>query len=296
MSRKTRSLSTRKSPLLTIMGFILSLAAVVMLVGFLNQSDEERQQPGITEQIFSYSGFTRVIEQEEVKFYHQLAKREVDDIDNSDLLDQRTKAIAQSVSAQFYLGNKLGLYGPYSLTHLQEQMKIENAQRKVDKKNGKAIYGPEQFDIYSYYQYVASNLEVKIIDYLAANADKPLLTKSRAYFEENIALYNHADQIVYSITDNGSAEEHTIDWSQLKSLDNADAELADILRSGEAGQEFSYTFGNLQRTGKIISRTDVKTDFTQQKIAITSDFLKSGYYKQLLQQLSDNNPVTFAEN
>lgn len=295
MSRKTRFHFKRKSPLLTVMGFTLSLAAVVVLVGFLNKSDEDRKQTGITEQILSYSGFTREIEPEEVKFYNQLAKREVNDIDNSDLLDQRTKAIAQSVNAQFYLGNKLGLYGPYSFTQLQEQMKIENARRKVDKNNGKAIYGPEQFDIYSYYQYVASNLEVSIIGYIAENADKSLLTKSRAYFEENIALYNHADQIVYSMTDNGSTEEYTIDWGQLNTLDNADSQLAEILRTGKAGQEFSYTFGNLHRTGKIISRTDVNTDFEQQKIAITSDFLKSGYYKQLLEEIGDNNPVAFTE-
>lgn len=295
MSRKNRSRSERKSPLWVVMGLTFSLAAVVVLVGFLNKPDEEKNQTGITEQILSYSGFTRVIEQAEAAFYYQLARREVDDIDNRDQMDQRTKEIAQRINAQFFLGNKLGLIGPYSFSYLQDQMQIENAQRKLDKKKGKAFYGPEQFDIYSYYQYVASNLEVRIIEYLAANADESMRQQARAYFEENKALYNHAEQIVYSITDHGNTEEHTIDWGQLSSLNNADSELAEILRVGKVGQTFSYTFGDSQRTGKIISRTDVQTDFEQQQIAITSDFLKSGYYKQLLQDISDHNAVVFSE-
>lgn len=294
MSRKTQFPFQRKRLFLSIMGFTISLATVVTLVGFYHTSDEEKYS-GITNQILSYSGYSRVIEQEEFDFYNHLARREVDDYHNNELLDESTKAVIQTANAQFYLGNKLGLYGPYSFVNLQEQMKLENTKRRIDKENGKAIYGPEQFDIYSYYQYVSSNLEVEIIDYLAANADEAMLTKARTYFRENIEVYDHPEQIVYSLTENGYTEEHSIDWGQLNSLENSDSTLAQILRAGHVGQEFSYSFGDIQRTGIIQAIKGSKTDFEQQIMAIKSDFLKSGYYRELLQEVGNNNPVAYAE-
>lgn len=294
MSHKNHSSSKRKAPLLAVSGIVLSLAAVIGLVVFLNISHEGKEG-GITEQVLSYSGYTRVIGQQEYDFYENLARREMDDISDSELLSQKTIELAQAANAQFYLGNKLGLIDPYTFEGMQEEMRHENARRKIDKENGQPIYGPESFDIYSYYQYVSSNLEVDIIDYLARHADEPMLTKARGYFEENKRIYDHPEQIVYSLTENGTSEEHTIEWRQLGTLENADPELAQILSEGSENQEFSYSFGDMERSGQIISISYVKTDFDKHKTSIVSDYLNSGIYKEMLQVVAKNNPVAFAQ-
>lgn len=292
MPQKKHSPSKRKTLLLTVSGIVISLAAVVALAVFLIIPHEEKQ-PGITEQIFSFSGYTRVIEQQEYDFYEHLARRQMDDLNDSERLAQKTRELAQTANAQFYLGNKLGLSGPYSFENMQLQMKHENARRKMNKEKGEAIYGPESFDIYRYYQYVTSNLEVDLIDYLAKHSDKSLELKAKSYFEKNEMNYTRPDRIIYSISENGSTEEHTLDWRQLNSLEKADPELGGILKTGSENQEFAYTYGSMQRKGKILSATYVPTDFEQQKTAIVSDYLKSGYYKELLQEVGKNNPVAF---
>ncbi|WP_149466338.1 hypothetical protein [Paenibacillus antarcticus] len=294
MKQKKRSPSKRKYPLVAGVGIVLSLAVVIVLGGFLIIPDEEAQ-PSITDEIFSYSGYTRVIEKQEYDFYEYLAQREMDDISDSKLLAQNTKELAQTANAQFYLGNKLGLHEPYSFENMQVQMKLENARRKISQEKGQAIYGPESFDIYRYYQYVFSNLEVDIIDYIARHADESMDKKARLYFEENKDKYDHPEQIVYLITENGEEEEHTIDWRQLSSLEKADSELAQFLREGGEYQQFSYNFGSIKRNVKIHSVTYMKTDFEHQKNLIVSDFLRSGYYKELLKEVEMNNPIVFAE-
>lgn len=295
MPKKKHSPIKRKSPLLAALGIVLFSASIVALAGFIIIPDEEKQ-PGITEQILAYSGYSRVIGQQEYDCYEYLAKREMDDVSDKALLAHHTKYLAQTANAQFYLGNKLGLYGPYSFENLQEQMKHENAERAMKKEQGQAIYGPEVFDIYTYYQYVSSNLEVDIIDYLASSADASMLAKARTYFEENKKDYNHPEQVVYSLSENAKSEVYTIDWRQLISLESADSQLAHFLKEGSDNQEWSYVFGSLKRNVKIHSVTYVKTDFEQQKAYIVSDFLKDGYYKELLQEVAKNNPMSFSEN
>ncbi|GAB6989264.1 hypothetical protein [Paenibacillus pini] len=294
MPQKNQSPPKRKSPFFAVLGIILSLAAIFVLVGLFTTSKQDKQL-GVTEQVLSYAGYTRVIDQQEYQFYEYLAQREMDGVSDSNLLADKTKALAQIVNAQFYLGNKLGLSGPYSFGSMQEQMKQENARRKMEIEKGQVIYGPKTFDIYRYYQYVSSNLEVKIIDYLATNADESLHTMARTYFEENKKKYEHIEKIVYSLTENGKTVENTIDWGQLNTLGKADSELAQILKNGSIDQEFSYRFGNSKRSGKIISVIHVKADFEQQRASITSDFLSNGYYKQLLKEVANNNPIEFAE-
>ncbi|WP_375102453.1 hypothetical protein ACDZ28_18520 [Paenibacillus sp. RS8] len=296
MPKKNHAPAKRKSALSVALGIVLlSASIVVALAGFIIIPQEEKQ-PEITEQILGYSGYTRVIGQQEYKCYEHLARREMDDDRDSKLLAQNTKKLAQTANAQFFLGNKLGLYGPYSFEYLQEQMKHENAARAIKKEQGQAIYGPEVFDIYTYYQYVSSNLEVDIIDYLATHADASILAKTRTYFEENKKDYDHPEQVVYTLSENANSEVYTLDWRQLNSLESADSQLAHFLREGSENQEWSYMFGKLQRNVKIQSVTYVKTDFEQQKTTIVSDFLKNGYYKKLLQEIEKNNPVAFSEN
>ncbi|MGN7356764.1 hypothetical protein ACTHPF_05320 [Paenibacillus sp. SAF-054] len=290
MPRKSRFLSKQGVPIWTLLGITFALASTVVLVGFYHISGEE-SHPGMTNQILSYTGYSRVIEQEEYDFFRQLARRESGV--NGNLLNQKTEELIETASAQFYLGNKLGLYGPYSFAQLQEQMKQENAKRRLDKEMGKAIFGPEQFDIFSYYQYVSSNLELKMIDYLASHADETLVRQANSYFEENLELYKRPEQIVYTLTEQGKTDEHTIDGYQLNSLSNADSKLADILRTGEAGQEFSYSFGEILRRGKIVSIKKNRTDFEEKKTAIISDYLKSGYYHELLLEIGNHNPVVY---
>lgn len=290
MPRKSRFLSKHRASIWTILGITFALASTIVLVGFYHISGEG-SQPGTTEQILSYTGYSRVIEQEEFDFFHQLARRE--SAENGTLLNPKTEELIETASAQFYLGNKLGLCGPYSFAQLQEQMKQENAKRRLDKEKGNAIYGPEQFDIFSYYQYVSSNLELKIIDYLASQADENLERQAKSYFEENLELYERPEQIRYTLTEHGKTDEHMIDGYQLNSLSNADSKLADILRTGEAGQEFSYSFGEILRHGKILNIRKSRTDFEENKTAIIGDYLKSGYYHELLLEIGDHNPVVY---
>ncbi|WP_458632719.1 hypothetical protein [Paenibacillus sp. CMAA1364] len=283
-----------KKPFVVGVGILLSIVCVIALAGFLVMPDETSQH-GITDDIRSYSGYTRVIEQPEYDFYASLAQRELDDKTNSELLAQKTKQFIQTANAQFYLANQLGLYQPYSFENMQEQMKHENARRKMDKEKGLPIYGPETFDIVRYYQYVSSNLEVDIIDYLATHADERMVNEAENYFIENIDKYDHREQIVYVITENGEVVEHTVDWKQLSTLEKADSQLGEFLRVGDENQTLTYNFGNIERQVKIQSMTYVSTEFEQHKTEIVSDYLRGGQYKRLLREVELNNPVEFVE-
>ncbi|MEG2093723.1 MAG: hypothetical protein RRY80_05355 [Lachnospiraceae bacterium] len=291
--KEKQSVFKNRKMWMIVIGIILSIILLFIVIGKIQEfkSTSYKEETNILKQIKSYPQTTWMIEQEEFDFFKQLAQKEVKDPKNKEEIAAKAKELLTLSSAQFFLGNKLGLSEPYSFTHLKDVMEQENAQRKVDKQQGKEVYGPVEYTLSTYYQYVSSRLRAKVIDNIVFHADELLVSQSKDYYKEHKEDYRIPKNICYSITIEGNTTEKTISWSEIQELEHSDSILFDFLIQAEEGIDTSYETEEGEATLKILTVTWEKTDFESNKSTILTDYLNQVYYDQLLAQIAEKNSV-----
>lgn len=228
--------------------------------------------------------YTRSVSAEEYEFYYNLTKRDLPANTDPTEIEEKAKEMAGRSIAEFSLGQKMGICQPYSFESLQRNMEKENDQRKIKKENGEVIYGPEEFDLITYYNYVTSNLEIDAVDYIAANADDTMLQNAEAYFEEHREDYRPISSIRYTITENEKTEEKTLLQEDMRTLERLDGELFEFLYYGEVGDTMEYFYGDALRTAKILAIEKEDPDFASAQAAALEDYVSKVYYEELVQK------------
>lgn len=86
-----------------------------------------------------------------------------------DVLKEMTLDSIVNLKVQYMLAKQYGIINDISFQAIQQYLKTENKQRQEALKKNIVIYGPEQYSMENYYDYLTSNMVIKLKDYLVRN-------------------------------------------------------------------------------------------------------------------------------
>lgn len=269
----------------------LVLAASLLLIFLLNQP---AQEPGVLDALESKAGYIRTVGEEEYAFYRNLVARDSEPGADEGEIDRLTREKINRVNAEFMLANQMGLCEPYSFETLQRDMQRENDQRKIKKQNSEVFYGPEKFDLISYYSYLSGNLKLDMVTYVVENADGKLVEAAKAYYEQNMEKYQSIANIRYTLTENGASAEKTLPREEMSTLEKLDSELFEFLYNGSVGDELHYTYNDRERSVKIQAIEQEETSFESSMAVVMRDYVTNVYLENLIVSTMEKSPVEFA--
>lgn len=291
MSSKMEVLSKKKILVWGAAALLLIAGLVILIAGVVREGRPKEQS--LLETVEAYKGYTREVGREEYDFYAALVKRDLTEEISEEALDERVKEYANTVNATFFLGNKLGLCEPYSFQNLQTQMQNENNARKLKKEKGEPIYGLEQFELNGYFQYVISNLKIDLVDYLTEHADSAMIEQAKAHYEENREAYRQLSSITYRMTENGETTIKNQSREELRSLQNTDGELLDLLAEASEGDVFSYEWNGSLREVEVTAVIYQDSSFEENRTTALRAYVEGQVYDGLIAKAAEDNPVSF---
>lgn len=280
-----------------ILSILCIVAVVIIVISFfiakkMSQREIQREDSFLNS-VASYQGYVRVVSQEEYEFYRYFVERNQGQAISEEELDKKVKSYINEANAVFYLGNKFGLYEPYSFDLLKMRMEQENRNRKMQLEQGEVVYGLEQFTLESFYQYERSNLEIDIIEYIAVNAQEEVLDLARAYYAENKELFTDRESVTYETTIDGVCEVITADRKQLNLLGNADMGLADFLEGKEKGDVYTDIQDGKERKVVITDISYMEAGFEENQDTIVLYYIQNEWLEDIIKTVAENNPVEF---
>ena len=172
-------------------------------------------------------------------------------------------------------------------------MEQENRQRKARKANGQVVYGLLEYDLPTYYSDCTNKLQLKIIDNLAENADKDLMQRVKAFYDEHISEYEQTLSFSYSLTECGETHTETLAWEDMRLLERQDENLFLFLYDGEEDDTFSYTYLDTPRKVQILKIERAEANFELDKAGVTERYITEVYYEELLQQERQHYKLQF---
>lgn len=267
---------------------IFVLIAMVEFAVLLLLPEEENP---VLKELHAKNGYIRTVEREEYEFFRKIVYRDaLEELTESEL-EAKTKEKINRANAEFLLGNQMGLCGPYSFESFQIDMENENIQRKLKKENNEVFYGPEEFDLSTYYAYVSSNLKMDMVSFITDHADEKMIKDAKAYFEEHKENYRMIKSVEYFLSENGGTELKTILYEEFSTLEKTDSQLFDFLYSGKAGDELEYVYQEQQRKIEIESVKYEKLTYKNNAERVMRDYITNVYLESWLQEIEENYPV-----
>lgn len=273
-------------------GIILLIA----LTGVGCRKREEENIPEMMELVGDYQGYTRTIGGEEFEFYQYFVEREASERTGEEELRGQVMEYANKVNAIFFIGNKLELCEPYSFELLKLRMQQENDRRQLRLEKGEPVYGLEQFDLSSYFQYTIENLENSIISYLTDAAGEETVREAKDYFKEHSSERKIRTEVVYELLAGEKKETVTADREQLNFMGKADKGLADFLETAEIGACFEDDQDGDLRKVTVKEIHYEEADLEKQPEAAVENYIYEVVYPQLIEKIAQENPLEYQEN
>lgn len=253
----------------------------------------KKEEKSILHEIQGRNGYIRTVETEEYKFFEQFVKRDFGEQLSVEELERLTKEKINRVNAEFILGYQMGLCNPYSFESFCRDMEIENTNRKIKKENNEVFYGPEQFDLVTYYTYVIGNLKLDMVSYIKENADSEVQKNAKKYFQENREKYRTIEKIVYSLTENGNQKEEILLYEDMSNLEKTDGQLFEFLYNGKENDQMEYVYQNNLRKVKIESVKYEKLRYTNNAERVMRDYITNDYLEKWIRRIEENFQVEF---
>ena len=172
-------------------------------------------------------------------------------------------------------------------------MEKENKSRKIKKQNQEVFYGPEQFDLVTYYTYITGNLKLDLVSFITANADETVIKGSKAYFKANKENYRSVEQVKYLQTEDGVTVEKTLLYEDMSTLEKTDSQLFEFLYNGKPSDQMEYRYMEKDRTIKIISVEYEKLNYQNNVERVVRDYITNVYLEEWLQEIEEKCPVEF---
>lgn len=272
---------------------VIATISVIVLMCVSLFGCQSAKEDSLVETLSSYQGYVRVVSQEEYDFYRYFVERDAGAKLSQEDLDEKVKAYTNQVNATFFLGNKLGLYEPYSFNLLQIRMEQENDNRKVKLEQGEAVYGLEQFDLYTYFQYELSNLKIDIQSYILEHCDSQIKRQAEVHYNSNKENYVVRDMVEYQITIDDETESVVADRTQLKFLGSADSGLADFLVNADLNETYEDVWNGKQRSVVVTDVEYQEISFKENEMSAIENYIEAKLYPSLIDEIAKNNPVEF---
>lgn len=262
---------------------VISTCIIIIMIGILVISQKMKQ-----EEKEDASQVVTTISQEEYNFYCEIVQKDYKGKDKKKL-EKLTKEYAESVYAQYALGQKYGVCEPYSYEYLKMKMETENQQRKAKHEAGEVVYGILAYKLDGYLQYQLSNLRLSIIDQIVKSGDEKLEQKAKKYWKENQDKFKRIDSVEYQL----GQEKKTVTWEELPTLEKTDSQLFTYLYEGKEGDVFSIEKDGGTIQGKIIRKTMEKSKFEGNKGEIIKNYVGTVYYDELTEQSKKENILEY---
>lgn len=280
--------------------FILITIAILLILSliliFVIKKDNSEEKENLLDTVRGYKGYIRVINQEEYDFYKYFVERDLSEEITEEELDEKVKEYTNEVNAIFYLGNKLGLYEPYSFERLQIRMQHENDERKIKLDQGEVVYGVQQFDLNTYFQYELSNLELSIQTYIFENCDDEMIKQAEEYYYAVAEESKTKESVTYEETISGVTETKTADRTQLNFFGKADMGLADFFERAEVGDTYEDIQNGETRSVTVKDIQYIEPDFEENMATAVDGYIQAEIYPELIDEVAKNNPVEFELN
>ena len=206
---KAPQASSKRKKLIVWLGVVcaaLAAAGTFLCLGFtskepgagvLGVTQTQANTDGWMSSLTMISGRSRPVSPEEYDFFYKMVRQDSPSRNDEITLEAETKDFINHQNAMFYIAELAGLAEPYSFEAMQENMEQENQHRKEMKENGEVFYGLERFELNSYYQYITSNLQLDIFDYLVAQSTDEIIKEAKDFFTENIEDYQTIESVTY---------------------------------------------------------------------------------------------------
>lgn len=272
-----------------VLGGIVLLAVVIaaVLIVCLGKNDYSLQE------LQEKKGEIRTVGQEEYEFFRKLVLRDAVEELTEEELDALVKEKINRNNAQFLLASQMGLCDMYSFEGFQKDMEDENAQRKLKKQKGEVFYGPVEFNLTTYYNYISTNQKLDMVTFVTENADEQVTEGARAYFEEFSEKYLTIEEIKYSLVENGEQQEAVVKREDFSTLEKTDSTLFEFLYYGKPDDTMDYLYNNHERTVQIISVEYEELSFENNAERVVRDYITNVYLENWIQDIEENYPVEF---
>lgn len=257
----------------------------------INTQTDGQVDNSIVTQIKNSKGYIYKISAEEFDFYQTLVLKSKPNTTGAELYNL-TADYARTVNAKFFIANKLGLCNSYDFATLQYDMENENADRKLKRQTGEVYYGVDEFDIYSYFQYVYSDLESDIEEYLRKNADDNIIKGAKEYFENNQDKFVYTSSITYKTIVDGQEEVQTVDYDGINNLQKIDSPLFDFVSSANVGDK-AVDSSNPSRSFELLDVQTTTMNYNDNSYTIIQAYVSDVLVEELVQTVIINNPIEF---
>lgn len=272
---------------------MLPVLLAIALIGIILFKSSAQQEESLLEQMKDKQGYIRTVGLEEYEFFKKLVDRDLPEDVTEEELDARTREKVNRANAEFMLASWMDLYKPYSFESFQRDMENENSQRKIKKENNEVFYGPEKFDLITYYSYVSANLKLDMVSYITENADATVLDGAKAYFEEHADNYLTIKKICYLLTEDGNTQEMVLEREELSSLEKTDSTLFEFLYYGKENDTMEYFYNEKQRTVQFLTVEYEELSLKNNIERVVRDYITNVYLEDWILKIEEENPVEF---
>ena len=269
-----------------IAGSLVVLTAVLALI-FAAPKEENT----ILKELRAKNGYIRSVGADEYAFFEKLVSRDsTSELTEAELKAQTIEKINQ-VNVLFMLASRMDLCKPYSFESFQLDMENENSQRKLKKEKGEVFYGPVEFSLTTYFDYMSSNIKLDVVQFITSNADREVQEGAKAYFEEQKENYRMIESVDYLLTVDGREEEKTVLYEDFSTLEKTDSELFEFLYYGTKGEVLESVYQGNSRKMEILSVKYEELTYKNNAERVMRDYITNVYLVNWFQELEAAYPV-----
>lgn len=274
-----------------VFGWVLAGGFTVLVAVLALLFSAPKEENTILKELREKNGYIRSVGADEYAFFEKLVSRDsTSGMTETELKEQTIERINR-VNAMFMLANRMELCRPYSFESFQLDMENENSQRKLKKENGEVFYGPVEFSLTTYYDYMSSNIKLDLVQFITSHADSEVQDGAKAYFEEHKENYRMIESVDYLLTVNGREEEETALYEDFSILEKTDGELFEFLYDGSEGEVLESVYQGSSRKIEILSVKYEELTYKNNAERVMRDYITNVYLENWLQELETVYPV-----
>ena len=274
-----------------VFGWVIAGGFTVLVAVLALLFSAPKEENTILKELREKNGYIRSVGADEYAFFEKLVSRDsTSGMTETELKEQTIERINR-VNAMFMLANRMELCRPYSFDSFQLDMENENSQRKLKKENGEVFYGPVEFSLTTYYDYMSSNIKLDLVQFITSHADSEVQDGAKAYFEEHKENYRTIESVDYLLTVNGREEEETALYEDFSILEKTDGELFEFLYDGSEGEVLESVYQGSSRKIEILSVKYEELTYKNNAERVMRDYITNVYLENWLQELETAYPV-----
>lgn len=272
--------------------FVAVVFGIIFFIFYDSKGENDKKDDVLTK-FKNIEGYIRIIENDEYDFYKMMVVRDSESDTSEEEIEKRTKEKINRINAEFMLGYEMGLCKPYSFESFQRDMENENSQRKIKKEKGEVFYGPAEFNLITYYNYISSNFKLDMVEFITLNATDEINKDAKKYFEENKERYRSIDKISYVIEENGERREQELLREDMSTMEKTESELFEFLYSGKEGDKYSYSYNDVQKNVEIKAIQYEVLNYSNNAERVMRDYISNIYLEDLIRKIEEKNLVKF---